>query len=753
MKLRAVPMKLRAIVIGAFLSLSLSPIILARPLPVAAATPLYATSALQIARFCPTSYLSSCNPDNEFSQGGVGTKSSSGETSISATGGRIAEAKSYSDLSTGKLGVFAKAQGPTLVDIFGRTRSDTEAFAIAQFTDRVTLQVSPTITGSFTARLHAVVTGSVTGLGPEPDLGFPYPVSANFDIYLAYHDDSGFYCEQFCQHAFPAGHVVRSLHDGSFVLDMDMPIHLHPNVSARIAPTFEMTTIMNAGAQYLGLDTSVGSGVQNAIYEFFNTGALSLQLPAGVTFTSDSGTFLSQVSPPADTVPPTTTASLSPAANANGWNKTAVTVNLTSADDAGGSGVKEISTTLTGAQTGGGVTAGPTTSITITQEGITTVTFLARDNAGNAEAQKTLTIRIDKTAPAIVGSSRPLSNTHGWNNTDVTVHFDCSDALSGVASCASDAVLSSEGANQSVTGTAFDVAGNTASATVGPINIDKSPPVTTAVVNPPSNANGWSRVPVQVTLNASDGFSGLQLTEFNLDGVGLQPYAGPIAVSADGVHHLDFRSTDQAGNVEPTRSLVVNIDRTPPEALIRFDPASRDLAVTGRDSGSGIAEAALLSSVRNTRDDEDRPAAEVRSYRVTDLAGNTLVLTELVENQSGELQGTLRSLTYNGAAVPVQGNESNYRWSLAPEEDDDRSESNRSNPRGSTVRAGTLTLLKQDLQLGEDEAQQSVEANYSARRGITVIRIEQAEREYRIVRQGLALLGLATDAGRLLIDF
>jgi hypothetical protein len=480
-------------------------------------------------------------------------------------------------------------------------------------------------------------------------------------------------------------------------------------------------------------------------------------LPSGFTVNSPSGLIVNNQyvtgAAPQDSTPPTTTATLTSSPNGNGWNNTDLTVNLSAADNLGGSGVKEINATLAGAQTGGGVTAGSTTSITISQEGITTLTFFARDNAGNAEAPKTLTIRIDKTAPTIVGSSRPLTNAHGWNNTDVTVHFDCSDTLSGVASCASDTVLSSEGANQSVTGTASDVAGNAASTTVGPINIDKTPPVTRAGVSPPSNANGWNRTPIQVTLNASDDFSGVQSTEFNLDGAGLQPYAGPIAVSAEGVHHLDFRSTDHAGNVESIRSLVVNIDRTPPEALIRFDPATQDLAVVGRDSLSGVAEAALVSSVRNIRDDEDRPVADVRTYRVDDLAGNTLLLTERVEKQGSELQGMLLSLTYNGTAVPVQANESNYHWSLGSEEDDDRSESNRSNPRGFTVPAGTLTRLKQDLQLGEDDAQQSVEANYSARRGITVIRIEQAKREHRIVRQGLALLGLATDAGNVLIEF
>jgi hypothetical protein len=514
-----------------------------------------------------------------------------------------------------------------------------------------------------------------------------------------------------------------------------------------------MTTTMNAGAQSFGLNTSVGSGVQNAVYDFFDTGAFSLELPPGVTFSSDSGTFLSQVSPPADTVAPTTAASLSPSANVSGWDHTAVAINLSAADNPGGSGVKEISATLAGAQTGAGVTAGATASIMIIQEGVTTLTFFARDNAGNTEPPTTLTIRIDETAPTIVGSSRPVSNTHGWNNTDVTVHFDCSDALSGVASCASDTVLSSEGANQSVTGAGSDVAGNAASATLGPFNIDKTPPVTTASMNPPSSSNGWNRTPVQVSLTAFDALSGLQSTEFNLDGAGLQPYAGPIPVAAEGVHHLDFHSTDQAGNVEPTRSLVVNIDRTPPEALIRFDPATQDLAVLGRDSESGTAEAALLSSVRNTRDDRDRPAADVRTYRVTDLAGNTLVLTELVAKQGRELQGTLLTLSYNGAAFPVQANELTYHWSLASDQGDDRSESTRNNPGRSTVPAGMLTRLEQSLQVGADGSQNGVEATYEARRGVTVISVEETDRTESIVRPGLALVGLATNTGRLLIDF
>jgi hypothetical protein len=41
--------------------------------------------------------------------------------------------------------------------------------------------------------------------------------------------------------------------------------------------------------------------------------------------------------------------------------------------------------------------------VTITAEGTTTVSYFAVDNAGNAESTKTLTVRLDKTPPAIAG--------------------------------------------------------------------------------------------------------------------------------------------------------------------------------------------------------------------------------------------------------------------------------------------------------------------------------------------------------------
>src|SRR5207302_1529286 len=70
----------------------------------------------------------------------------------------------------------------------------------------------------------------------------------------------------------------------------------------------------------------------------------------------------------------------------------------------------------------------------------------------------------DTTPPAIAFVGRTPPNAAGWSNGDVNLTWSCSDALSGTPA-ATTRTVSAEGANQSVTGTCTDAAGNTASNT------------------------------------------------------------------------------------------------------------------------------------------------------------------------------------------------------------------------------------------------------------------------------------------------
>ena len=152
-----------------------------------------------------------------------------------------------------------------------------------------------------------------------------------------------------------------------------------------------------------------------------------------------------------DQIPPTTAASASPGPNANGWNRTDVTVALSATDNPGGSGVKSIAFSTTGAQTVASTTvAGSTASVTISAEGTTTLSFFATDNAGNQEVAKTLAIRIDRTPPEAVVQFDRAGNLQVVGK----------DGLSGVpaAPAVSTAVV---GGVQTRTYTITDAAGNT----------------------------------------------------------------------------------------------------------------------------------------------------------------------------------------------------------------------------------------------------------------------------------------------------
>jgi hypothetical protein len=260
----------------------------------------------------------------------------------------------------------------------------------------------------------------------------------------------------------------------------------------------------------------------------------------------------------ADAIPPTTVATTTPAANANGWNNSNVTIALTATDNAGGSGLQQIAFSATGAQPIASTNiAGSLASALINAEGITNFSFFATDLAANVEPAQTLTIKLDKTPPSITGTRTPLANANGWSNTDVTASFTCADDLSGLAagSPPTPTLVSTEGANQQVTGACQDLAGNTASATVSGISIDKTPPTIAPSRSPAANSNGWNNTNVTVSFACADALSGLA--------PGSPPAAAVLA--SEGVNQqVSGTCFDLADNSASAAVSGINIDKTPP---------------------------------------------------------------------------------------------------------------------------------------------------------------------------------------------
>lgn len=252
--------------------------------------------------------------------------------------------------------------------------------------------------------------------------------------------------------------------------------------------------------------------------------------------------------PPPDTIAPATTAARSAQPNAAGWNNADVVLTLAAADNAGGTGVNRIVYSVTGAQAGGGAAAGSSASLTLSAEGATAVTFYAVDNAGNAEAPQTLSVRIDKTAPRIsVGA--PAGSY--LLNQAVAVSYACEDGGPGLAACAGSAPSGSPLDTSSVgprgfAVTAADAAGNTATSAVNYA-------VTYGLrlkYDPGKAHRSGSTIPVRLQLVDANGV--------NVSGAGLAPHAlgtalasnyapGPVEDAGNANPDDDFRLTTLDG--------------------------------------------------------------------------------------------------------------------------------------------------------------------------------------------------------------
>ena len=246
-----------------------------------------------------------------------------------------------------------------------------------------------------------------------------------------------------------------------------------------------------------------------------------------------------------DPIPPTTTVSLSDSLGLNGWYTSDVMVALTAEDNAGGSGIARIEYSYDGISWNT-----YTPPLSVTTEGTTSVYYRAVDKASNIETARQVVVKIDKTPPTITGSGSPEANANGWNNTDVTVSFSASDSLSGLDTCSGPTVLSGEGSGQSVTGTATDKAGNSASTTVGDINIDKTPPIIT--INSPQAKNYLTSESLTIDFSVTDALSGVASSTTTLDD---KPVASGDIISLAalaGNHTLTVSAQDEAGNNNTT---------------------------------------------------------------------------------------------------------------------------------------------------------------------------------------------------------
>lgn len=163
-------------------------------------------------------------------------------------------------------------------------------------------------------------------------------------------------------------------------------------------------------------------------------------------------------------------------------------------------------------------------------------------------------------------------------------------------------------------------------------------PTTQVTLSGDMGENGWYRSGVSVTLQGADneGGVGLLYTLYTINGSDWFEYTAPIVFPSEGTHTITYQSFDRADNKEERKTIEFNIDKTPPEAEIKFNPATLHLDFLGKDSSSSAKV-----------DISDLPENK-KSIKITDQAGNVL---EIIGKDKKEKEFnssiTIESLRYN----------------------------------------------------------------------------------------------------------
>jgi peptidoglycan/xylan/chitin deacetylase (PgdA/CDA1 family) len=187
---------------------------------------------------------------------------------------------------------------------------------------------------------------------------------------------------------------------------------------------------------------------------------------------------------------------------------------------------------------------------------------------------------------------------------------------------------------------AWDMAGNVEATKSQLIQVDQSAPTSSIACGGVACSSGWYTSPVSVSLSATDTGSGVAAIRYTTDGstptTASPLYSGPFSVSSTTT--VKYRAWDVAGNVEPTKSQLIQVDSGAPSSSIACNgsacsgaiyTAAVSVSLIATDTGSGVA------AIRYTTDGSDPTGSSLLysgpfsisstttvKYRAWDVAGN-----------------------------------------------------------------------------------------------------------------------------------
>jgi outer membrane protein assembly factor BamB len=269
-----------------------------------------------------------------------------------------------------------------------------------------------------------------------------------------------------------------------------------------------------------------------------------------------------------DSVAPSSQAQASSTWSFDVWYQSPAQVYISATDNA--SGIANTYYTLDG-----GATQTYTAAFNISTGGVHIVNYWSVDQAGNTEAQKSFTVRVDSAAPTTQIATAG-TGANGWYRGPVQVSLTATDPEVGVNVTM---YRVDGGLTMIYSGTPFTVTGegqhtvlywsndklnHTETQNSATIRIDSTVPTVQNSFSGPLGGNGYYIGPVQFTMTGTDNLSGLANIYYRVNGGATLVYSSPFAIGVDGNHSIDYWSVDVAGNVSGAGNALVKIDVSAP---------------------------------------------------------------------------------------------------------------------------------------------------------------------------------------------